>query len=73
MTKDMLWNKFIVKFKLSKGQTKPKARLARHRFSQKMNKQICFVCCEKQKSKPNKYFVRFLGESATHQSVFGFI
>ena len=61
MTKDMLWNKFIVKFKLSKGQTKPKARLARHRFSQKMNKQICFVCCDEAKKQTKQIFCSFFG------------
>jgi hypothetical protein len=28
----------------TKGQIKPKSRLARHRFSQKMNERICFFC-----------------------------
>ena len=44
-----------------KGQIKPKAGLARRRFSQKTNQQICFVCCEKQKSKQNKFVCPFLG------------
>ena len=57
---------------LTKVQIKPKAVWARHRFSQKMNERICFVCREKQKSKQNK-FVRFLGESTICQSAFGFI
>ena len=30
----------------------------RCRFSQKTNKQTCFVCCEKQKSKQTKFFER---------------
>ena len=38
----------------TKGQMKPKVVWARHRFFQKTNKQICFVCCDKQKSKQNK-------------------
>ena len=33
---------------------KPKTVWACRRFSQKRNKQICFVCSEKQKSKQNK-------------------
>ena len=33
----------------AKGQIKPKAGLARHRFSQKMNERIWFFCCEKAK------------------------
>ena len=44
-----------------KGQKKPKAHLARCRFSQKMNEQICFVCREKQKSKQNKFVCSFFG------------
>ena len=39
----------------NKGQIKPKAVWARHRFSQKMNEEICFVCREKKKSKQNKF------------------
>ena len=31
---------------VAKGQIKPKSRLARRRFSQKTNGQICFVCCK---------------------------
>ena len=58
--------------KFSKGQIKMKAVWAHHRFSQKTNKQICFVCHEKQKSKQHK-FVRFLGESTARQFAFGFI
>ena len=46
---------------LVKGQKKPKAVWARHRFSQKMNKWICFVCREKQKSKQNKFVCLFFG------------
>ena len=44
---------------------KTKSRLARHRFSQKMNKQIWgffAVKGKKQNKKPN-LFIRFLGES----------
>ena len=37
-----------------KGQKKPKAHLARRRFSQKMNERISLVCCEKQESIQNK-------------------
>ena len=44
---------------LCKGQIKPKAVWARHRFSQKINKRICFVCCDKQKSKQKNTFVCF--------------
>ena len=40
---------------------KPKSRLARRRFSQKTNKQICFVCCEKQISKQNKFIGSYFG------------
>ena len=36
---------------VTKGEIKPKAGLARRRFSQKTNERIWFVCCEKQKSK----------------------
>ena len=44
---------------LFKGRIKPKAVLARRRFSQKTNKQICFVCREKQKQ--NKFIRSFFG------------
>ena len=44
-----------------KRQIKPKAGSACRRFSQKMNKQVCFVCCEKQKSKQNKFICSFFG------------
>ena len=44
-----------------KGQIKPKAGLAQRRSSQKMNEQICFVCCEKQKRKQNKFAWSFFG------------
>ena len=54
------------------GQIKPKAVWVRRRFSQKINEWICFVCCELQKSKQNK-FVRVLGESTAHQSDFRII
>ena len=37
--------------RVPKGQIKSKAGLACRRFSQKTNERICFVCCEKQKSK----------------------
>ena len=47
--------------KILKGQIKPKANWARHRFSQKTNVQICFVCREKQKSKQNGYIPSFVG------------
>ena len=52
------------------GQIKPKSVWAHRRFSQKMNKRICFVCCEKQKSKQNKLVQ---GESMACQCAFGFI
>ena len=48
-------------FFVAKGQIKPKAVWARRRFSQKMNKRICFVCREKQKSKQNKFIPSFFG------------
>jgi hypothetical protein len=54
---DMLRRYFFV----AKGQIKPKAVWARRRFSQKMNKRICFVCREKQKSKQNKFIPSFFG------------
>ena len=57
----------------TKGQIKPKAGWANCRFSQKMNKQICFVCREKQKRKQNKFVHSFLGESTVRQSAFDFI
>ena len=44
-----------------KGQKKLKAVWARHRFSQKINVRICFVCREKQKSKQNKLIYSFFG------------
>ena len=43
--------------KFSKGQIKMKAVWAHHRFSQKTNKQICFVCHEKQKANKTNLFV----------------
>ena len=46
----------------AKGQIKSKAVWARRKFSQKMNERICFVCCEKQKSKQNKFVCPFLGK-----------
>ena len=52
---------------------KTKSRLARCRFSKETNNWICFCCLEKQKSKKNRSFVRFLGESTTRQSALGFI
>jgi hypothetical protein len=58
---------------ITKGQIKPKAGLAQCRFSQKTNEQICFVCCEKQKSKQNEFVRSFFGESTASQSAFGFI
>jgi hypothetical protein len=57
---------------LLKGQTKPKAGLAHHGFSQKTNG-ICFVCFEKQKSNQSKLVYLFFGRSTAHQSAFGFI
>ena len=45
---------------LTKGQIKPKAGLSCRRFSQKTNERICFVCCEKQKSKQNKFIHSFV-------------
>ena len=50
--------------------------MSRRRFFQKTNEQIWFVCCEKQKSKLNKFiglFVPFLGEPTARKSAFGFI
>ena len=45
----------------TKGQKKPKARLAHHSFSQKTNKWIHLVCNEKQKRKQNKFVRSFFG------------
>ena len=45
----------------TKGQIKPKAVWARRRFSQKTNKQICFVSHKKQKSKQNEFVRLFFG------------
>ena len=59
--------------KILKGQMKPKAVWARHRFSQKMNKQICFVRHEKQKQTNQVHWFIFGGESMVRQSAFGFI
>ena len=56
-----------------KGQIKLKARLARHRFFQKTNKGICFVCRAEQKSKKKtNSFIHVLGESMACQSLFCF-
>ena len=44
-----------------KSQIKPKAVWAHRWFSQNTNKRIYFVCCEKQKSKQNKFVCPFLG------------
>ena len=52
---------------------KTKAVWVRRRFSQKRNERICFVCCELQKSKQNKFVCSFFGESMAHQSAFGII
>ena len=57
----------------AKGKIKLKAVWERHRFSQKTNKQICFVCCEKLKCKQKNLFIHFLGDSMARQSAFGFI
>ena len=40
---------------------KTKAVWVRRRFSQKRNERICFVCCELQKSKQNKFVRSFFG------------
>ena len=64
---------FTVDLTLTKGQIKLKAVWACHGFSQEMNKQICFVCLQKQKSRQKNSFVSFLGESMAQQSAFGFI
>ena len=53
-----------------KVQIKPKAGLERCRFSQKRNKQIWFVCPEKQKSKQNKFISSFFWRI---YGAFGFI
>ena len=45
------FNKIVSYFSVS--------RVSRQRFSQKTNKQICFVCHEKQKSKQNKFIRSF--------------
>ena len=52
---------FHLMIAVHKGQIKTKSVWARHRFSQKMNEQICFVCREQQKSKHNKLVFSFLG------------
>ena len=52
---------FFPNYLLAKGQIKPKAGLAQHRFSQETNERLCFICCEKQKSKQNKFFRSFFG------------
>ena len=61
------------KFDMPKGQINPKAELVYRRFSQNTNEWICFVCCEKQKSKQNKFVPSFFGQSTARQSAFGFI
>ena len=50
----VIWFTHFVPQIFTKGQIKPKAGLARRRFSQKVIKQIWFVCCEKQKKKQTK-------------------
>ena len=45
----------------AKDKILQKAVWARHRFSQKTNKRICFVCHEKQKSKQNNFVCSFFG------------
>ena len=45
---------------MAKDQIKLKEGLACHRFSQKINKRICFVCYEKQKSQQNKFICLFV-------------
>ena len=56
----------------TKGQIKPKAGWANRRLSQKMNKQICFVCREKQKRKQNKFVCSFFGRIYSASICFGF-
>ena len=56
----------------SKGQIKPKVGLARCRFFQKMNKRIWFVCCEKKKTKQNKFIHSFFGRIYGVQTCFRF-
>ena len=56
-----------------KGQKKPKAHLARHRFSQTMNERILLVCCENQESIQNKLVRLFFGRIYGAQIAFGFI
>ena len=61
------------KMTLSKGQKKPKAVWACRIFSPKMNKWICFVCREKQKSKQNKFVRLIFGRIYNAPICFGFI
>ena len=56
----------------TKGQIKPKAIWARHRFSQKTNEFVLFAVKSKKANKTN-LLVCFLGESTARQSAFGFI
>ena len=57
---------------LGVNQIKPKAGLARRRFSQKKNQRISFVCCEKQKSKQNKFVCSFFGRTYSAPICFRF-
>ena len=50
-----MWVQLVPEILSNKGQIKSKAGLAHCRFSQKTNERICFVCCEKQKCKQNKF------------------
>ena len=45
----------------TKGQIKPNSRLSRHRFSQKTNELIWFVCVKSKKANKTNLSVRFFG------------
>ena len=71
LTAALLENNCTVLY-LLKGQIKPKTGLASRRFSEKTNKRIWFVCCEKQKSKQNKFVRLFFGRIYGAQICFRF-
>ena len=56
------WISVQQKMQTYKGQIKSKSRLASRKFSQKMNRQIWFVCRKEEKSKQNKFVRSFFGK-----------
>ena len=56
----------------TKGQIKPEADWCAVDSPKKMKEQFFFAVKSK-KAKKKNLFIRFLGESTTHQSAYGFI